>query len=141
MEQLIKTIEKNRTLLIIAVAVLMFIFFGFFSAVDIAGKAQANGMKVLFQGKGLGFSRFLSALLLIVPLLIVAARLVDFKLPDKVKENFDALCFVAGAVLCLIFAAALPTGIKLAWGSWIYIVLSIAGAAICRMDLLGQSHE
>ena len=117
-----------------AIAVLMFVLVGFCPAVDVAGKAQAGGFKVLFEGRGLGFSRFLSALILIVPILVVAGKFVNFKLPANIKENFDTLCFIAGFILCLIFAMALPNGISLAWGGWLYVILAVFGAAVSCLD-------
>ena len=130
MNEFIKTIEKNKTLVIIGLAVLMFVFFGLCSAVDVAGKAQANGLKVLFEGKGLGFSRFLSALIIIIPLLIIAGNFFNLKLSGKLKEHFNAICFAAGFICCLLLTIALPQHISLAWGSWLYILLSITGIAV-----------
>lgn len=117
-----------------AIAVLMFVLVGFCPAVDVAGKAQIGGFKVLFEGRGLGFSRFLSALILIVPILVVAGKFVNFNLPANIKENFDTLCFIAGFILCLIFAMALPNGISLAWGGWLYVILAVFGAAVSCLD-------
>lgn len=134
MDDLIKTVEKHRALFVMAIAVLMFVLVGFCPAVDVAGKAQAGGFKVLFEGRGLGFSRFLSALILIVPILVVAGKFVNFKLPANIKENFDTLCFIAGFILCLIFAMALPNGISLAWGGWLYVILAVFGAAVSCLD-------
>ena len=134
MDDLIKTVEKHRALFVMAIAVLMFVLVGFCSAVDAAGKAQAGGFKVLFEGRGLGFSRFLSALILIAPILIVAGKFVNFKLSASIKENFDALCFIAGFILCLIFAMALPNGISLAWGGWLYVILAVFGTAVSCLD-------
>lgn len=134
MDDLIKTVEKHRALFVMAIAVLMFVLVGFCSAVDVAGKAQAGGFKVLFEGRGLGFSRFLSALILIVPILVVAGKFVNFNQPANIKENFDTLCFIAGFILCLIFAMALPNGISLAWGGWLYVILAVFGTAVSCLD-------
>lgn len=135
MNDIIKTIEKNKSLIIVAIAALMFIFFAI-SAVDVAGKAQAGGFKVLFDGKGLGFSRFLSAVILIVPIVIVAGNIVNFNLSGKLKENFHAICFVVGFAACLIMAIVLPEHISLAWGGWVYVLLSAAGIVVsCIADI------
>lgn len=133
MNDIIKIIEKNKSLIIVAIAVLMFIFFAC-SAVDVAGKAQAGGFKVLFDGKGLGFSRFLSFIIMIVPIVVVAGNIVNFNLSGKLKENFNAICFIAGFFACLLMAVVLPQHISLAWGGWLYVLLAAAGAAVSCID-------
>lgn len=133
MNDIIKIIEKNKNIIIIAIAALMFIFFAI-SAVDVAGKAQAGGFKVLFDGKGLGFSRFLSAIIMIVPIVIVAGNIVNFNLSGKLKENFNAICFITGFAACLIMAIALPEYISLAWGGWLYVLFSAAGIAVSCIE-------
>lgn len=133
MNDIIKIIEKNKTLIILAIAALMFISFAF-SAVDVAGKAQAGGFKVLFEGKGLGFSRFLSAVILIIPILIIAGNFVNFNLSGRLKENFNAICFAAGFLSCIIMWMALPNQISLAGGAWIYILLAAAGTAVSSIE-------
>lgn len=129
----IKTIEKYKSLIIVGIAALMFIFFAS-SAVDVAGKAQAGGFKVLFNGNGLGFSRFLSGVILVIPVLIVLNTFLTFNLSGKIKENFNVICFVVGFISCILMAIALPDYISLAWGSWLYVLLSVAGAAISCIE-------
>lgn len=109
---------------------MMFVFFGLCSAVDVAGKAQAGGLKVLFDGEGLGFSRFLSAIIIVIPILIIAGNIVNLKLSGKLKEHFNAICFAAGLICCLLLTIALPQYVSLAWGGWLYILLSITGIAV-----------
>lgn len=116
----------------------MFIFFGVCSAVDVTGKAHACGFKVLFDGAGLGFSRFLSAVILIIPLLIIAGNFVNLKLSGKLKEYFNAICFAAGFVCCLLLAIVLPQYVSLAWGGWLYIVLAVAGVAVSCIEYLKE---
>lgn len=133
MNDIIKTIEKNKSLIIIALAVLMFIFFAV-SAVDVAGKAQAGGFKVLFDGSGLGFSRFLSGIILIIPVLIVVNAFFKIDLTGKLKENFNAICFVTGFISCVLMIIALPDYISLAWGAWLYMLLAAAGTAVSCIE-------
>lgn len=133
MNDIIKIIEKNKTAIIIALAVLMFLFFSV-SAVDVAGKAQAGGFKVLFDGKGLGFSRFLSLIIMIVPIVIVVGSFVNFNLSGKIKEYFNAICFATGFVACLLMAIVLPEYISLAWGGWLYLLLAVAGTAVSYIE-------
>lgn len=113
MDELIKTIRQNKTSIVIALAIVMFVAFGFCPAIDVAGKAKINGLKVLFEGSGLGFSRFLSVLIFLAPMFVVFNKSVNLKLTGKLSEHFCTLCFVAGVVLCLLFAIALPSGISL----------------------------
>lgn len=135
MNDLIKTIEKNKSLVIFVLAVLMFSFFAI-SAVDIAGKAQAGGFTVVFDGKGLGFSRILSIIILVIPVLIVLNRFVDLKLSGKLKEDFNFVCFAIGLVCCIFMAIILPELISLAWGGWLYIILATAGVAVTRIETI-----
>lgn len=113
MDELIKTVRQNKTSIVIALAILMFVAFGFCPAIDVAGKAKINGLKVLFEGSGLGFSRFLSVLIFLAPMFVVLNNSVNLKLTGKLSEHFCTLCFMAGVVLCLLFAIALPSGISL----------------------------
>lgn len=113
MDELIKTVRQNKTTIVIALAIFMFVAFGFCPAIDVAGKAKINGLKVLFEGSGLGFSRFLSVLIFLAPMFVVLNNSVNLKLTGKLSEHFCMLCFVAGVVLCLLFAVALPSGISL----------------------------
>lgn len=113
MDELIKTVRQNKTSIVIALAIVMFVAFGFCPAIDVAGKAKINGLKVLFEGSGLGFSRFLSVLIFLAPMFVVFNKSVNLKLTGKLSEHFCTLCFVAGVVLCLLFAIALPSGISL----------------------------
>lgn len=135
MDDLIKFIDKYKNRIVPVTACLMFIFFAV-SAIDIAGKAQAGGLKVLFNGRGLGFSRFLSGILLIIPILIILDKFVNLKSGDKIKEHFDSICFAAGFIICILLAIALPQHITLAWGSWLYILLSLCGVCVSSIGYI-----
>lgn len=139
MDELIKTVRQNKTSIVIALAILMFVAFGFCPAIDVAGKAKINGLKVLFEGSGLGFSRFLSVLIFLAPMFVVLNNSVNLKLTGKLSENFCTLCFMAGVVLCLLFAIALPSGISLSWGSWLYMLISLLGIGVCRIDIFTKN--
>ena len=86
MDSLVKFIKQYKASLIIAIAIIMFILFGFCSAVDVAGKAKVCGLKILFEGDGLGFSRFLSALILLAPMLVVLDESTNLKLTAKMSR-------------------------------------------------------
>ena len=117
----------------------MFVAFGFCPAIDVAGKAKINGLKVLFEGSGLGFSRFLSVLIFLAPMFVVLNKSVNLKLTGKLCEHFCTLCFMAGVVLCLLFAIALPSGISLSWGSWLYMLMALLGIGVCRIDIFTKN--
>lgn len=136
MDDIIKSLKTNKLIAILVIACLMFVFFAFCPAVDVAGKAQANGFKVLFDGKGLGFSRFLSAIALVVPIIIVAGNFVNFNLSGNLKEHFNAICFAAGFVACILMAIVLPNPVSLAWGGWLYALLALAGAGVSCIEFI-----
>lgn len=111
MDDLLKQIKQYKEPLVIGLAILMLIFYGFCPVIDILGKAKANGLKVLFEGSGLGFSRFLSLLILLAPLLVIVGKPISAKLTGMLKDNLCIICFLAGIVLCLLFAVVLPNGV------------------------------
>lgn len=135
MDDLLKQIKQYKEPLVIGLAILMLIFYGFCPVIDILGKAKANGLKVLFEGGGLGFSRFLSLLILLAPLLVVVGKPIGAKLTGMLKDNLCIICFLAGIVLCLLFAVVLPNGVSSAWGCWLYILAGVLGASVCRIEM------
>lgn len=136
MDNLVKFTKQYKASLIIAIAIIMFILFGFCSAVDVAGKAKVCGLKILFEGDGLGFSRFLSALILLAPMLVVLDESTNLKLTAKMSRIPASIFFGISIVLCLIFAHVLPSGFKLAWASWLYMLAGVIGIAVCNIENL-----
>ena len=122
MEELIKTIKQYKGIAINASAVLMFIFFGFGSVLDVMGKVQMNGLNLLFKGSELGFHWFLALLILLVPILIVLGKSVKLKFTGKMNENYYTICFVVGA-----------------WGGWLYMVTAAVGIALCNIEKLAKN--
>jgi hypothetical protein len=102
MDDLLKQIKQYKEPLVIGLAILMLIFYGFCPVIDILGKAKANGLKVLFEGSGLGFSRFLSLLILLAPLLVVVGKPISAKLTGMLKDNLCIICFLAGRACPLL---------------------------------------
>lgn len=131
MNDLATKIEKNKGIIILCLSVLMFIFFAFCPAFDILGKAKASGFELVFDGKGAGFSRILSALMLIVPIVAIVGQFTSLKL----KVNFDTICFLSAFILGFILTVALPSGISFAWGAWCYMILALLGLAVCNVHL------
>lgn len=136
MDSLVKFTKQYKASIIIAIAIIMFILFGFFPAVDVAGKAKICGLKILFEGDGLGFSRFLSALILLAPMLVVLDGSTNLKLTGKMSRIPASFFFAISIVLCLIFAHVLPSGLKLAWASWLYMLAGVIGMAVCNIEKL-----
>lgn len=130
MKEFLKTIEDNRRLCFIIAAALMIVFFAFCPAVDVMGKATANGLKVVFDGSGLGFSRFVSTLMLIAPIVVIVAQFVKIKTPAAMNVTLEDGCFIAGIVFFVLLAVALPKGITLAFGSYLYFVAAILGLVV-----------
>lgn len=136
MNSLVKFTKQYKASIIIAIAIIMFILFGFFPAVDVAGKAKICGLKILFEGDGLGFSRFLSALILLAPMLVVLDGSTNLKLTGKMSRIPASFFFGISIVLCLTFAHVLPSGLKLAWASWLYMLAGVIGMAVCNIEKL-----
>lgn len=136
MDSLVKFTKQYKASIIIAIAIIMFILFGFCPAVDVAGKAKICGLKILFEGDGLGFSRFLSALILLAPMLVVLDGSTNLKLTGKMSRIPASFFFCISIVLCLIFAHVLPSGLKLAWASWLYMLAGVIGMAVCNIEKL-----
>lgn len=130
MNDFITKIQQNKRIVTIVIAALMLVFFTLCSAIDIAGKAQVNGLQLIFKGKGLGFARFVSLLMVLVPIFAIVAQFVDIKLKKELKDNLSGICFAASVALALTLAACLGSGISLAWGSWFYMLTAIAGVLV-----------
>lgn len=148
MDETTKTIKINKALVVVCIAALMFLFFALGDAISIAAeynKAKAldfSGFKLVFkpgsdvtEELSLGFTRIIGALMLVIPILVIAGNYVDLKLTGKLKENFNLICFVSAIALCIILCIAIPGETKnetplnssLAFGGWLYLVLAIAG--------------
>lgn len=131
-------IGKNKQFMFIALSALMFIFFAFCPAIDILGKAKFNGIKVIFDASGLGFSRFMGFLMLLVPIFVLVKQFVQFNVSEKIKENIEVGCFGLSFFFFLIFWAALPTGANLAIGSILYALFAVLGILICVLPKLSK---
>lgn len=147
MDELIKTIQKNKGLVAVGLAVLMFLFFAFGGATKLSASISSLGsaespsfsfFKMLSDLEDIGFTKFIGILMLAAPILVILGNFVDLKLKGTLKEKFNLICFVAAAALCLVFWISLPgesgggfsISMTLAWGSWLYLVLAIAGIVV-----------
>lgn len=136
MNDLISYIEKNRRMLLGALAVAMLVVFALCPAADVVGKTKVSGFELVFKAKNIGFSRIVAIFMFLVPLLIILVDMFGIASLKKLKGNQTGICFIAGFVLALLLALTMPSGVSLAWGSWIYILLSLAGAAVSYIDKL-----
>lgn len=127
MDQLITFVEKNKRNVLLAIAVLMFVFFAFFPVCDVLGKAKINGIKVIFDGKGLGFCRVVSIFMLLAPIVVALGQL---NVKAVAEKALDAVCFIAAVVLFLLFAIVLPDGVSVAVGAYLYLFASVIGVAV-----------
>ena len=105
MNSLVKFTKQYKASLIIAIAIIMFILFGFCSAVDV----------VVLDGS------------------------TNLKLTGKMSRIPASFFFGISIVLCLIFAYVLPSGLKLAWASWLYMLAGVIGIAVCNIEKLTNS--
>lgn len=129
MNEVKNQIEQLKTPIIIGIAVLMFIFFGFCDAVGAGGKT-INGFQLVFKAEGFGFSRFIGLLLLILPIIAILEKFIDFGMQKSMKASLSAIIFVAAFLLAIILSPALPMGISIAWGTWVYMFLAVVGIII-----------
>lgn len=141
MNDFIKTLEDNKKVIVLVLAILMFVLFGFCAAIDILGKDTANGFKIIFNGKGMGFSRVLSIVILVIPILLSVNTFGNLTPTDKARENFNAICFGAGIVLVLFMAVILPKYVTLAWGSWMYIFVAIIGLTVSCLEFIKSKMQ
>lgn len=133
MDNLINTIRKNERLILLVLPILMAAIFAFLPIADVFGKTTANGIKIIFDGKGLGFGRFCATLSLLLPIAAVVLQFVKINLPVQVETWFNLIWAGASLVFAVLMVIAFPQGVSLAWGGYIYCLLAIAGIAI---DLL-----
>ncbi len=131
MEELKQIIEKNRMPVFVALSALLFIFVAFCPIVDVMGKASANGFEVLFDGKGMGFSRFLTFLMIVLPLGAAALNFID----RKGKEKWPLMCFGACFVIGILFSLVLPQYVSTAFGIYLYLLVSLAAAGAAYLDV------
>ncbi len=129
MDELIKIIRKNERLIFIALPILMAVIFALLPIADVFGKATANGFKLIFDGKGLGFGRFCAALALLLPIAAAVLQFVKVNLPAQIETRFNLIWAGASLVFAVLMAIAFPEGISLAWGGYIYCLLAVVGIA------------
>lgn len=124
MDDLIKTIITNKRPIMIGIAVLMIIFFGLCPALDVLGKDQVNGIKYIIKGKD-----FISALMIIAPIAIIAVNLSK----EKATDNLNSLLLLIAFILGFVLSVSLPSGVSFAWGSWMYMITIVIGLAVCNV--------
>lgn len=121
-------IKQYKQYILLACAALGFIFVSFCPTVDVMGKATMSGFKYVFDADGAGFSRFLMLLCILAPL---GAGVLSFLKPNELKNVL--YCFAAAVVLGIITLLALPEMCGFAWGGWLFLIVSAAGAAVAYL--------
>lgn len=130
MEEFIKTIRKNERLIFIALSILMAAIFALMPISDVFGKATVNGIKMIFDGTGLGFARLCATLALLLPIAAVVLQFVKVNLPAAAEARFNLIWSGSSLILMVLMAVSLPQGVSLAWGGYVYCLLAIVGIAI-----------
>lgn len=130
MDDLIKAIRKNERLIFLVLPILMAAIFAFLPIADVFGKSTANGIKIIFDGKGLGFGRFCATLALLLPIAALVLQFVKVNLPAQIETWFNLIWTGASLVSAVLMVIVFPEGISMAWGGYVYCLLAIVGIAI-----------
>lgn len=130
MDDLIKAIRKNERLIFLVLPILMAAIFAFLPIADVFGKSTANGIKIVFDGKGLGFGRFCATLALLLPIAALVLQFVKVNLPAQIETWFNLIWTGASLVSAVLMVIVFPEGISMAWGGYVYCLLAIVGIAI-----------
>ncbi len=129
MDELIKVVRKNGRMILIVLPILMAAIFALLPVADVLGKTTANGLKVIFDGEGLGFGRFCAIMALLLPIAAAVLQFVKVELPAAVESRLNLIWSAASLVFVVMMAIAFPEGVSLAWGAYIYCLLAMAGIA------------
>lgn len=129
MDDLIKTIIKNKRPIMICIAVLMIIFYGLCPALDVLGKDQVNGFKFIAKDGNL-----VSILMIIVPIVIIALNLNK----GKSTDTSNSVCLLIAFILGFVLSVSLPNGVTFAWGSWMYMITIVIGLAVCNIHRIAN---
>ncbi len=138
MNDFMKQLENNWRTIYIVLPVLMFVFFALCPAFDLLGKTTANGLKIVFDGKGLGLSRLLTVLLVLVPVCGLLLQFFTINALAKFQAKLNLIWTATALALIILLAIALPTGVSFAWGSYLYFLLAAAGVAF---EYIGQKAD
>lgn len=127
MEQYISNIKKNERLIFIVLPIVMAVIFAFFPIIDIYGKATANGLQLIFGGKSGGLGKFFAIMPLLLPVVAIVLQFITVELPAKIASCFNVIWTALSLFFILLMAVALPRGVTLAWGGYLYCLFGIAG--------------
>lgn len=120
----------------IPLAVFLFILAAFCPIMDVLGKDQANGLKIIFSGDGLGFCRFAATMMVLFPIGTAILSIIK-------PHNNGALAPLIGFALCLISAIAyimaLPDMVTIKWGAGFYMFFAFIGIALNSILLISKA--
>ena len=130
MDSIKQIMKQNGIIIKVAIALLMFVLAGFCPLVDVMGKATVNGFKVLFDGEGMGFSRFMTFFVICAP--IATCFFAAFKgIEDRLTLFGFGICFVS----VVIFWLVLPELCSLATGGILYLILAIVALVLNYIEV------
>ncbi|MDE7412192.1 MAG: hypothetical protein K2N05_00175 [Muribaculaceae bacterium] len=132
MRELLVKIQENKRSIIVVIAILMLLCFGFGSAIEVYGKATASGIKLLFNGK-FNAGNIWMLLIFAAPILVILQEVMGMSIFKSYKGNLSGVWFICGFLLLTLFAIAMPSTASLAWGSWLYLLLALAGFCVSYM--------
>lgn len=123
-------LKQNRKFIYLGLGVLAFILLAFCPSVN-AILGDVSGFAVVFDAKGLGFSRFLMFLTIVLPL---AASIISFVVPAKSADLLEMVLFAGAFVLGILtqisFPSAMGMSFSLVFCGWFALLLCLAGAAL-----------
>ena len=132
MKETLLKIQENKRSIVVVIAVLMLLFFGFGSAVDVYGKVQTSGIKLLFNGK-FNAGNIWMLLIFAAPILVILGEVMGMSIIKSYKGNLSGIWFICGFIILTIFGLAMPSEASLAWGSWLYLILALLGFFVSYM--------
>lgn len=126
-------IKQNAKWVYVGIGILSFLFLGIFHSVGAMGSGT-SGFDMVFNGQGVGFSRFLMLFTILVSL---AAAVYAYVVPEaKWGKNFLYI-FGAGFVLAILTNILLPSffgiGLHFTFMGWLGTILLAAGAVIAYL--------
>ena len=138
MDSIKKLMKENGVIIKIVVAIVLFVLAGFTPLIDVAGKETINGFKVLFEGTGMGFSRFVCFFVICAP--VVTCLFTIFKsIEDRLTLFGFAVCFAAIVVFWLVLPGM--GMISLAAGGIFYLLISLVILILNIIEVRGDSAE
>lgn len=130
MDELKNFVKSNRVLVWCVIGALLFVLAAFCPVVSALGIKTANGFEVLFDGDGMGFSRFVILLMMLIPACMIVTTALNFAPIPELKGKLPLIHCAVSFVLGLLFIIAIPGLLSAAFGTFLYLLISAAGAVL-----------